>query len=196
MFQRLTRVATASVLVFAKHKKKILAVPLAAVVLATGLALAPTTLPNVPVLSTLAEKASAHDPVRYTLPYPTHVCEWNWEHVQVVTHYVDEFGNGPYPGPGSPFGPPLFPVFAWKQELVRTCHWEWVRDPVPIPHHHLTQTQCKWALVVGTVTLGYLATTGLARTAAAALGLSQGQYSIDRFCEEHEVVVFLNVPPV
>lgn len=196
MFQRLSRVVFSPAVVLAKHKKKILAVPLAAVVLATGLALAPTTVQDVPVLSTLAERASAHDLVRNTLPFPTRVCEWEWEHVQVVTHYVDEFGNGPYPGPGSPFGPPLYPVFAWKQELVRTCHWELGRDQIPIPHDHLTQTQCKWALVVGSVTIGYFSSSGLARFAAAALGLTLGHFSIEKFCEENEVIVFLNIPPV
>ena len=79
MFQRLSRVVFSPAVVLAKHKKKILAVPLAAVVLATGLALAPTTVQDVPVLSTLAERASAHDLVRNTLPFPTRVCEWEWK---------------------------------------------------------------------------------------------------------------------
>ncbi|MDE0068010.1 MAG: hypothetical protein OXN44_14205 [Acidimicrobiaceae bacterium] len=141
--------------------------------------------------------ASAHDEFRNGLPFPERVCNWEWQHVQVVTHYVDEFGNGPYPGPPPQYGPPLYPVYAWKYELVEVCEWRMVRPQIAIPHHHLTETQCTWVVKIGTTTLGVFGSSPAARAFAAALGLGAGtSVDIQRVCEENDIIVYLNVPPV
>ena len=174
--------------------KKLISIPIHAALLGTLLAVTPPVSTDVPVLSTLeAEPTSAHDPTRNGLPFPKKVCHWEQRRIQVIVGYVDDYGRPSYEA----LGLRVFPVYAWKSELVEVCEWKLVRDRIPIPHYHLTETQCSWVLKVGGVTLGTFGTSRAAKAAAAALGLSAGTSAdIQRLCTEHDVVVYLNVPPV
>lgn len=174
--------------------KKLLTVPLAAIILAVSLALAPTTTPDVPVLSNLeAEQASAHDAETTLFHRPSYICRHEWQHVQVVTHYVDEFGNGPYPSPGATWGgPPLFPVYAWKQELVRVCNWELVPVTVPNPHVHVSQESCEWGLRIGGVIVAVYGSAAAAARAAGAYAAGTQGTDIDvlKLCETEDIILW------
>ncbi|MDE0702038.1 MAG: hypothetical protein OXH61_15100 [Acidimicrobiaceae bacterium] len=193
MAQSCARVVAAPVVVLAKHKRKILVVPLVALVFAAGLALAPTTIQDVPVLSTLkAEEASAHDMERALgAPYLKRECEWKWKWVAEVSHYVDSNGN---------LTQPTFtsyddsqPVFVWSWKWVEECRWVWVDSVVTVAHLHLTETQCEYALLIGSVLLGMFPSTRAAQLAAAVMGLAVGAYHIEtRSCETSERIVVLS----
>lgn len=173
--------------------KKLLTISLCAVLLVTSLALAPATSPSIPVLSSLEpEQASAHEARKTLFHRPTRVCSWEWQHVRVVTHYVDEFGNGPYPGPGSTWGPPLFPVYAWKLELVEVCAWILVPVTVPNPHVHVSQESCEWGVRAGGVVIALYgsAAAAIRALAAYAAGTQGTDYDIIRQCETEDIILW------
>ena len=97
--------------------KKILIIPLAAVMLATLLAVAPTGSSDVPVLSTLqAEPADAHTATKQVTKWRD-VCRWESQRVQVVVGYTNPNTRLPRAQRG--------PIYAWKTELVKVCEREY-----------------------------------------------------------------------
>ncbi len=171
--------------------KKALTVTLTAVVLATSLALAPTT--GVPALLSLeAEEASAH-PLTVTLNVPLipeRVCTLEWNYVyKIVDWEAERYFPDAEPEPRWVVGP--WPVYGWRWDQEEVCHTEWRRPTVPNPHYHVHETVCRWLVRAGGFSLGFFPTATRARAAAAASGVFAGEIDIQKRCETTDTVVYL-----
>ncbi len=170
------------------HTRRIVAAILAAALLSVSFALVPKDVPGVPVLSSLeADPASAHDARYPGIPYRAWVCNYEWQHIQVVVGYHDP----------APVGWEMHPIYAWKWELVQVCRdeWRWTQG-LPRLHAHLTETQCKWGLRVGGVLLAWYGAAAAAARAAGAYAAGSQDTDIDVFkvCEAEDVILWLDQP--
>jgi len=162
--------------------RKFLSAPLAVLVLAAAI------LVSVP-------SAGAHDKYEW-VEKPKTVCELQWQHVRVVTHYVDIYGNR-YSDPlTAPIGAePLWPAYTWKQELRNVCRTEYESVYQLDQDHYLwhayedqrqqTKEVCTWTLTVaGVGIVARYGTYAAAMLASITLSVSTtGAISIDRVCE-------------
>lgn len=171
--------------------RKILAVPLAAVVIAMSLALAPTA--GVPALLSLeVEEASAH-PLTVTLNVPlipVSVCTLEWNYVyKIVDWETSRYFPNAEPEPRWVVGP--WPVYGWRWDQEEVCHTEWRRPTAPNPHYHVPETVCRWLVRAGGFSLGYFPTTRAARAFAAGTGVGAGEIDIQQRCHTEDIVVYL-----
>ena len=148
--------------------KKILIIPLAAVMLATLLAVTPTGSPDVPVLSILeAEPADAHTATKQVTKWRT-VCRWETRHVQVVVGYTNPNTRLPRVQ--------RRPIYRWKQELVKVCEREYYTVTENKRHYHISDEVCTTVkyFVAGTVTATGTVVGGAAGTAVGGPGVGTG----------------------
>jgi hypothetical protein len=147
--------------------KKILIIPLAAVMLATLLAVAPTGSSDVPVLSTLqAEPADAHTATKQVTKW-RNVCRWESQRVQVVVGYTNPNTRLPRAQRG--------PIYEWKTELVEVCEREYYTVTQNRGHWHPpSKLICDIASVWVSVAAGGYAAIVTAPPAAAAAPATGG----------------------
>lgn len=118
-------------------------VPLAAIILASVLAVVPVSTSGVPVLSSLeAQPADAHDPLM-TIPIPRTVCRDVYKKVIVGSYH--------------PLGPSRPAQYIYGYRWVEECGTEHFYITIVHPHSHGFREECTWMTVAANVaTLGLI----------------------------------------
>ncbi len=126
------------------RSRKLVLVPLAAIMVASVLAVAPLSTSGVPVLSALeAEPADAHDPP-VTIPVPRTVCRDVYKNVIVGSYH--------------PLGPSRPAQYIYGYRWVEECGTEYYYVTIVRPHSHGFREECAWmTLAANVATLGLLA---------------------------------------
>ena len=170
--------------------KKVLTVPLAAIVLATTLALAPNT-PDLPIISTLEVEPASADPghlPNVVLRERQRICVPAWIYVYKLVDYETwRYFPDAEPEPRWVIGP--WPVYGWRWESVESCSWEWVDVSRPQAHSHISKEICKWLVRAGGFILGVAPTRLAARVIASAAGVSFGEINLVEKCEIKESII-------
>ncbi len=146
------------------------------------------------MLSSLdAEEASAHDAYQYIgLPLPRRVCHLDWNYVyKIVDWETWRYFPDAEPEPRWEIGP--WPIYGWRWEQFETCEIRWEATRTIRPHHHVTQTQCEWALRVGGVLVALYGSGAAARAAGAAMALTTGtSWDVHEVCKTEDIIVWPN----